>query len=220
MDNSTKAPYSILEERWNYGTHGVGAILSLFGLYFLIQRGLTFSDNYLFWGMIVFGISMISMFTASTVYHWVSKVTLKKQLRLVDHTAIYLLIAGSYTPFALGNLRNGYGIGIFILMWTLVLIGIIFKFSMRKKMNSFRKLDVFLYTLMGSVALFFIPSIIRSMPLNGFYLMLAGGLCYIGGTFFYLKKSIPFNHAIWHVFVMGGAFFHYFSVLYYVNMPI
>ncbi|MCL4112010.1 UNVERIFIED_CONTAM: hypothetical protein GTU68_038826 [Idotea baltica] len=223
MSNSElkpKAAYSVLEERWNYGTHGIGAVLSAIGLCFLVQRGISLADNWVLIGMTVFGISMILMFTASTIYHWVSRVELKKQLRLLDHTAIYLLIAGSYTPFALGNLRNGYGIGIFILMWSLVLLGIAFKFSLRKKINSFRKLDVLLYTSMGCVALLFIKPIINSMPINGFYWLLGGGLFYISGTFFYLKKSIPFNHAIWHGFVMGGTFCHFLAVLCYVNSPI
>ncbi len=212
--------YSILEERWNYGTHGLGALLSSFGLYFLVERAQTFNDEWIFMGMIVFGVSLIFMFLASTVYHFVQKENLKKQLRLLDHTAIYLLIAGSYTPFALGNLRDGFGVFIFILMWVLVIIGIVFKFSLRNKINSFRKLDVCLYTSMGCVAVLFLKPIINSMALNGFYWILVGGLFYICGTFFYLKKNIPFNHAIWHLFVMGGAFCHYFAVLFHTNLPV
>ncbi len=215
-----KPRYTPLEERWHCITHGFGALMSLIGIYFLFQRGVSFNDSWILAGMLVFGISLSLMFLTSTAYHWVQGIELKRQMRLLDHTAIYLLIAGSYTPFALGNLRDGHGITIFFLMWVVVFIGIIFKFSMRHRLNSFRTLDVILYATMGSAAIWFLQPIIESMPANGFYFLLAGGFFYLSGTFFYLRKTLPFNHVIWHVFVMAGAFCHYFAVLFYANVPI
>lgn len=211
--------YGKLEERLNYLTHGLGAIVSLVGLYFLITYSSQHQDGWVLIGSIIFGLTLIAMFTSSTIYHWVSSFKWKKRFRLVDHAAIYLLIAGTYTPFTLGNLRADWGIWMFGIIWAFALIGVIYKLLIRNNMEKFGHLDTWMYVLLGFFIIPFLQPALEHIPTMGMIWLSIGGACYTIGAIFYAVKRIPYNHAIWHLFVMGGAACHYFSVLYYVLPP-
>ncbi len=211
--------YTRMEERLNYLTHGVAAIVSIFGLYYLIEGGVASKDGLLLTGFIIFGLCMLAVFIASTSYHWVKTTIWKRRLRVVDHAAIYLMIAGSYTPFIMGNLREGLGLWMLVLVWGFALAGMIFKILIRHQMDKYKYLDLVIYIFIGSLAVFFIKPIIASVALGGIVLLLVGGASYLVGTYFYSNDNIPYNHAIWHLFVIGGAAAHYFSILFYVKAP-
>lgn len=212
--------YSRAEERLNYLSHGVAWLVSLLGFVYLIQGGMALEDGLLLVGFIIFGLCMIACFATSTIYHWVKSVPWKRRWRLIDHAAIYLMIAGSYTPFIMGNLREGLGLGMLALIWILALGGISFKLLIRKNIDRYKYIDLLVYIFLGSIALFFIRPIVDSVAFGGIILLLVGGASYLVGTFFYNNDRIPYNHAIWHLFVIGGAASHYFSILYYVKPPI
>lgn len=214
--------YSEKEERLNYITHGLGGILSIIGLVVLIIYGVQ-EDWISLLSFILFGASMIAVYTASTLYHWVTRESLKKKLRLLDHAMIYTLIAGTYSPFLLGNFRPSFGWWMFFVVWGLAIMGIIFKILIRNKMDKYAKLDVWIYIGLGSIAFvtaFFAgEEAFKGIAPVGLCLLVIGGLFYYVGTFFYSSEKIPYNHAIWHLFVIAGSSCHYFSVLYYARLP-
>ena len=209
--------YSASEERANYLTHGFGFIVSLIGLGMLIQKGWAHEDAYVLPGVVVFGLGLAACFLSSTVYHWVKKPDLKHKLRIIDHLCIYLLIAASYTPFSLVNLRDHWGIPVLLAIWTLAISGSIFKFSIRNKLQSYEKVDAIIYVLIGTFALLFIKPIVTHVEPGGVLLLLLGGAAYLVGVLFYLNKKIPYNHAIWHLFVLAGAGFHFSAVWWYLK---
>ena len=153
------------------------------------------------------------MFLASTLYHAVQNEGARKVLRQVDHLAILYLIAGSYTPFTLVTLNGSWGWSIFGVVWGLTLIGTVLQLSPARHIKA---LMVTLYLLMGWVVLVAIKPLIANLDVNGLGLLVAGGLAYTGGVVFYVNKRIPFNHAIWHLFVLAGAMLHFFAILFYV----
>lgn len=207
--------YTPTEERVNYLTHGLGAILSFIGLIILIVSNLQ-SNWWELASVTIFGISMLSVYLSSTLYHWALKPRYKKPLRLLDHLAIYFLIAGSYTPFALVNLRDNWGITVFFLVWGLAIFGMIMKVVLRKNMDKLGRLDAYFYVGIGCIAVLFAKPMMQSLTAPCIALLLAGGAMYLTGVVFYLKKNIPYNHGIWHLFVMAGSAFHYTSILMYV----
>ena len=211
------AYYSPEEERMNYLTHGFSFLVSLAGLGILVTKGWSHTDPYVLPGVVIFGVGLAMCFLSSTVYHWVSEPRLKYKLRLVDHLCIYLLIASSYTPFALVNLRDSWGIPVFFTIWGLAIFGSIFKFMIRKQLQKYEFVDALFYVAMGCVALLFLKPIVENIPVNGILLLSLGGAAYIIGVFFYLSKTIPYNHAIWHLFVMAGGAFHFAAVWGYVG---
>ena len=211
--------YSEEEENLNFWTHLFGTIVSIIGVFFLVKKVIPYNDGWFILGATVFGVSMICTFLASTLYHGVRKAPLKKAFRLIDHAAIYLLIAGTYTPFALGNLRDGWGFIIFILIWTFAISGIIFKISIRNYLEKFKNVDLFLYIAMGCFVIFFIKPTIEAVEVSGMVLLAIGGAFYLIGAAFYATKRIPYNHAIWHLFVIAGAACHYFSIFYFALPP-
>ncbi|HRI26744.1 MAG TPA: hemolysin III family protein [Chitinophagales bacterium] len=211
--------YHPTEERLNYLTHGVSAALSLIGIATLIQKGIVYSDSYLLIGMLIFGLCMFFTFLTSTLYHWVQRLQLKKRMRLLDHLAIYLLIAGTYTPFALNNLRSDWGILILVLIWVIAALGITYKIVFRHHFDKLGAIDTFMYVAMGFISLLFVKPMIRCIHAGGLALLVAGGAAYMVGVYFYESKTIKYNHAIWHLFVMTGAFLHYLSVLFFVLPP-
>jgi hemolysin III len=212
--------YSDVEERMNYLTHGFAALVSIVGFFVLLYYSSFHNDNYFWFGTIVFGISLITAFTASTFYHGVKQAKWKGWFRLIDHLAIYFLIAGSYSPFTLGNLRNEWGWYVFILIWVLAIGGMVFKFIIRHKVDDYTHFDAYFYAGIGCVAIPFLGSIISNVETVGCMLLIAGGALYLTGVFFYLNEKIPYNHAIWHLFVMAAAGMHYFAVLWYATPPI
>lgn len=202
------------EEIINSISHGLGVVASIVGLIFLLRPyGETLSALEL-GSYITYGSSMIILFLASCVYHAVRNQKLKQVFKLVDHCAIYLLIAGSYTPILLltvqGTLANIF-MGV---IWSIVVLGIVFKLRFG---NKFKKLSLFTYLAMGWCAIFLIYELWLKLPTGGFALLVAGGIVYSLGTIFYANHRIPYNHAIWHLFVLGGASCHYFMVFFYVT---
>lgn len=202
------------EELINSITHGIGVIASIVGLVFLLRPfGDTLSALEL-GSYITYGSSMIILFLASCVYHGVRNKKLKEIFKLVDHCAIYLLIAGSYTPILLITIQGTLANVFMWIIWSIVVVGIVFKLSCGHK---FQKLSLLSYLAMGWCALFLIYELWLKLPAGGFALLVAGGIVYSLGTIFYANHKIPYNHAIWHLFVLGGASCHYFMVFYYVT---
>lgn len=164
-----------------------------------------------FVSFIIYGISLIMMFTSSTLYHSIPGKKSKIILRKIDHSAIYLFIAGTYTPFLLITLNDTVGWTLFIFVWIIAIAGILYKTLMK---IGPRWVSAVTYILMGWVIVLAAGEIIKALPRSSLYLLVAGGLLYTGGTVFYLWKKLPFNHAIWHIFVLAAAICHFFAVYY------
>jgi len=204
--------YSVLEEWANSLTHGIGTVLAIIGLVVLLMVAIPTADPWQVVSASIYGTTLVFMFLASTLYHAIQPAAIRKVLRQVDHLAILYLIAGSYTPFTLINLRGAWGWSLFGAVWGLALTGTLLQLSPARKIKA---LMVTLYLLMGWAVLFAIKPLIATMAPEGLTLLVAGGLAYSGGVVFYVNKRIPFNHAIWHLFVLAGAMLHYFAILFY-----
>ncbi|MCO7223544.1 hemolysin III family protein [Pleionea sp. CnH1-48] len=210
MNNLTTSAYSPLEERLNGLTHGVGFLLAIVGLVMLQLKA---EGPVAIASTLIYGISLLLVFLSSTLYHTIASPTAKPILKMLDHSAIYLLIAGTYTPFLLVSL-NGWlsSLGI-TLIWGLALVGLLLKWFAGKR---FAKISVAFYLLMGWMAIFFIYPLYQAVPTNGLWLLLAGGICFSIGVIFYVAKQIQYTHAIWHCFVMAGCACHFFSIYSFV----
>ena len=206
MDQSNK------EEFWNSLTHFTGIILTLIGVPFLITQNSDLTKIELF-SLLFFQFGLLFMYTSSTLYHYVQNIRIKKVLRVVDHISIYYLIAGSYAPVCLITLRDHSGIEIFLIVISLMLLGTLFKIFFTGK---FEKLSLYLYLLMGWLIVIKIDELINLINIRGLLLVVASGLLYTIGTYFYSSKTIKYSHSIWHLFVLGGSVTHYFFVLFYV----
>ena len=206
----SQTTYSPCEEQLNAISHGVGAIAASVGLIFLLMR---VDGIYGQLSCLVYGVSMISMFLSSTLYHAAKKPNVKALLKIIDHSAIYLLIAGTYTPLMVLAIGGWVGLTGMVIVWSIALIGIVFKIFANQR---FPKLSVITYLLMGWIAIFFIYPLYNALTSQGLWLLVAGGLCYTGGVFFYVAKKIQFTHAIWHLFVLAGCVCHFFSIYYHV----
>ncbi|AWL12851.1 Hemolysin-3 [Saliniradius amylolyticus] len=210
MNQDLKRPYSIKEEVLNSLSHGLGFITAIVGLVFLLLR----SDSVVsVTSSAIYGGSLLLMFLTSTIYHAVTHHDLKGWLKLFDHSAIYLLIAGTYTPFMLVSVGGTLGIFGTALIWSIALAGVLFKWLARHR---FPKLSVMLYLVMGWLAIAFIYPLYQSLPGGGLWLLVAGGLCFSIGVLFYVAKKYQYTHAIWHLFVVAGCSCHYFSIYYFV----
>ncbi|MBW7863553.1 MAG: hemolysin III family protein [Candidatus Hydrogenedens sp.] len=205
--------YSLREEIANALTHGIGALLSLIGLVVMVLLAVWSGDPWKIVSASVFGGSMIALYLASTLYHAVPVPKLKHFFRKLDHSAIYLLIAGTYTPFLLVSMRGAWGWSLFGVLWGVAVVGCAFKAFFVGKWD---KLSTALYLAMGWAVLVALKPAIEAVPVGGMVLMALGGLAYSVGVFFYVSDRIPFNHAIWHGFVLAGTAFHYFGVVFYV----
>jgi len=202
--------YSIREERINAIMHGIGFVLAIVGLVALILKSQTVVACII---SIVYGASLAFMFLSSTVYHTTTNVQRRLLLRTIDHTAIYLLIAGTYTPFLLLGVGGTLGFYSALVVWGIGIGGILFKLILGHK---YPKVSIATYGIMGWLALFLIYPIYQSLSDIGFVLLVAGGVAYSLGIPFYLLKSRHYSHAIWHVFVVLGAACHFFSIYYFV----
>ncbi|MEH6537514.1 MAG: hemolysin III family protein [Psychroserpens sp.] len=201
-----------LEERLNAWSHGIGAALGIAGLVLLI----IFSKEqvpYSLFSVIVYGISIIILFLASTFYHAVNGDKRKHYFRVIDHISIYLLIAGTYTPVLLIMLPDSLGWMLFWVVWGIAAFGVILKLFFTGKFETFSTL---LYLVMGWLIVFDYSTLADRMATNGLYLLFAGGLLYTVGIIFYAIEKIPYNHVIWHLFVLGGAICHFFMVYFFV----
>lgn len=202
--------YSRAEERLNGISHGIGFVFAIVGLVYLLLR----SDNALATtASAIYGTTLSLMFLASTVYHSVHAEPLKKLLKLFDHSAIYLLIAGTYTPFLLVGIGGWLGWVSIVVIWSIAVFGVTFKCFVRHR---FPKLSVITYLTMGWLAVLLIYPLYQAIPGAGMWLLLAGGLCFSIGVGFYVAKKVKFTHAIWHLFVMAGCACHYFSIYHFV----
>ncbi|MFT2092546.1 PAQR family membrane homeostasis protein TrhA [Paraglaciecola sp. 2405UD69-4] len=204
------ATYSRVEETLHAITHGVGFIAACVGLIMMLQK----VDGVIAQLVCaVYGVSMMLMFLSSTLYHWASSVSLKAKLKVFDHVSIYLLIAGTYTPYTVFAVGGEIGILANSIIWGLAVIGIGCKFFASRR---FPKLSLVTYLLMGWLAIFFAYPLYNAIETKGFWLLLAGGLCYTFGAVFYAAKQFQFTHLVWHIFVMAGCACHFWSIYQFV----
>jgi|TARA_R110000822_G_scaffold244860_10_gene373539 hemolysin III len=205
--------YSLGEEIAHGLTHGVGIVLAIAGLCVLVTFSALYGSAVHVVASSIFGASMIVLYTASTLYHSLPMPETKRIMRVVDHASIYLLIAGTYTPFTLVTLEGAWGWSLFGVVWGLAIAGIIFKLFFTGR---FDRLSVAIYVAMGWCGLVAIKPMMAALPTLGLWLLVAGGLAYTGGVIFYLLERMRYHHAIWHLFVMAGTTLHYFVVLFFV----
>lgn len=201
------------EEMINALTHGFGAFLSVCALCLLVISALYTNNPWHILSSAVYGASLVLLYLASTLYHVTKDPDKKRRLKVFDHASIYLLIAGSYTPFTLGPLHGPWGWTLFAIIWTLAISGVIFKLYFTGRFNL---LSTFLYVGMGWLAIFAISPLSQALPANAIYGMFAGGLSYTLGVVFYLVKRIPYHHGLWHLSVLAGSACHFFTILFYV----
>ena len=206
--------WSAREELTHAISHGVGAASALVGGGFLIHSAWRTGGLSKIIGVTVFSLSAVALYAVSSALHALPKGKTRDQFERLDHVAIYLLIAGTYTPFTLGVLHGPWGWTLLILIWSMAIVGIASKLW-RGLGNTF--LSTALYIVMGWVILVAARPLCERMPTTGLLLMLAGGVSYTVGVFFFLARRIPFSHLIWHLFVMGGTAFHYLAIRDYAN---
>ena len=203
---------SVREEIANSISHGIGLVLALVALPILIVSAIRIGSTHYIVGAIVFGATMVLLYLASTLYHSVSHETAKRFCRRFDHSAIFLLIAGTYTPFTLGVLRGAWGWTMLAIIWFLAITGIVVK-ALPHTRHSW--ISMVLYLVMGWLAIVAIKPMLQLIPVPGIILIFAGGLAYTGGLAFFAAHSLRYNHFIWHLFVIAGTTFHFFAVLWY-----
>lgn len=209
-----KRAYTKNEEIFNAVSHGVGALASIIGATVLVTLAVCFAGPRAVFASAVYGLSLVLLYTMSTLYHAFPYAGVKKVFRVFDHSTIYLLIAGSYTPFCLITLNgNRKGDLIFISLWAVSAIGILCNAI---SVERFRHLSLALYVLTGWAALFAIGDIAAALPGPGLWLLVAGGVSYTAGIGFYVAKSKPYTHCIWHLFVLAGSVLHYWCIAAYV----
>jgi len=205
--------YTLGEEIANSITHGIGFLLSVVALVVLVLVAIHRGNAWHVVGFTVFGSTLILLYLSSTLYHGIQHPGAKRILRRCDHAAIFLLIAGTYTPFLLTNLRGPWGWSLLGVLWGLAALGILFKaFCIRR----FERLSVVAYILMGWLGLVAVRQLFTALPTQSLLLLGVGGLIYTAGVVFYAWGKLPFGHAVWHLFVMGGSISHFFSVLHSV----
>ncbi len=214
MQNCEPGPfYSVGEEIAHSITHGLGLLASIAGLVVLVAAAGMRGTTWHVVGCAVFGATLVLLYAASTLYHALPWPRAKRILRRFDHAAIFLLIAGTYTPFTLVSLRGGWGWTLLALAWGIAVFGIVLQATAPIRA---RRLSVPLYLGMGWLVLIAIEPLIRSLHPEGLLLLFLGGAAYTLGVFFYALRRIPYNHAIWHLFVMAGSACHFSCVLSYV----
>lgn len=217
MKNSKIYPihtYSVLEERLNIWSHFAGILFSIFALILLMRKAIQLNDVCLLLSFSVYGVSMLMLYLASTLYHSSTKPKIRYHLNVFDHASIFLFIAGSYTPFVIVTLKGTEGWVIFSVVWGIALIGVVFKIFFTGKYNL---LSTILYVLMGWIVVFSFKSLIEKLELNGLIWLIAGGIAYTVGALFYSINKLKLNHSIFHFFVLAGTVFHFLSIYYYVN---
>jgi hemolysin III len=207
-------PFTLGEEVFHSITHGIGSGLSIAGLTLLVVFAVLNGDIYKIISFSIFGASLVILYLSSTLYHGLQQPRAKKVFKIFDHSAIYLVIAGTYTPFLLVALRGTAGWTLLLIVWAIALIGITFKVFFIER---FQILSVISYLLMGWLCIFVFREMFASIPIGGIIWLAAGGLLYTIGVIFYALQKIPYMHAIWHFFVLGGSICHYFAVLFFLT---
>lgn len=204
-------------EKFNSITHLVGAVLAIMGLGALITVAVQQQDIFLFIGFLTFGLTLVMLYSVSTLYHSFKNPFVKRIFQRLDHIAIYLLIAGTYTPFMLVSLIESNGLWILASVWGLAIIGITLEVSLK---NRIELLQIVIYLTMGWLVLIDFDALKKTLPEMGIYLLTAGGLAYTIGVIFYVldhKKLLKHSHGIWHLFVLAGSIFHFFAIIIYVR---
>ena len=196
------------EERLHAYSHALGIFLGILGTFLLLLKN-NGKTNYATIAILIYSFTVVLLFSASTFYHYVSNLELKRRLRIVDHVSIYFLIAGTYTPVALISLTNGNGFLIFYTVWGIALVGTLFKVFYTGK---FEILSLILYLAMGWLIVLDYPNLLENTTPMGIDLLMLGGAFYTIGIFFYAIRKIPYNHLIWHFFVLGGAISHWLFI--------
>ena len=198
----TLTRYSPLEEKINYISHGLGFLLSIPAAFALIQKSLLFHNSFYLGSAIIYGLSLIILFAASTCYHFTQEETRRYKFKVIDHAAIYIIIAGSYTPLTLITLQGDLGTRIFIAVWVFAIIGVTLKLFFTGR---FKLVSTSMYVLMGWMIVLFIKPLSQVLSSDGIYWLMMGGAAYTIGAVIYSIKKIKFNHAIFHVFVLIGS---------------
>jgi hemolysin III len=202
--------YSLQEEIANSITHGIGAGLSVAGLTILVVLAAIYGDVWRVVSFSIFGSSLVILYLSSTLYHSFQNPRIKRVLRVLDHAAIYLLIAGSYTPFLLVSMRGVWGWTLFGIVWGMALLGMAFKVFF---IGRYEVLATAGYVLMGWLSVFAFKEMLTKVPPGGMIFLIIGGVVYTAGVIFYAWEKLPYNHAIWHLFVLGGSICHFFAVM-------
>ena len=205
--------YSNLEEKLNVWSHAFGIFLSIIALVLLMTKAIEKGNIWMMISFPIFGISLILLYLASTLYHSAKDPSKRFKLKIFDHAAIYVLIAGSYTPFTLVSLNGETGWFIFSIVWILAFTGIILKLFFTGR---FKVLSTAMYVLMGWLIIFYFKELTANLNSDGVFYLIIGGVFYTIGAVLYSIKKIKFNHAIFHVFVLGGSFCHFLSVYLYI----
>ncbi len=213
MEEKNITYYNPKEEKLNVITHAIGLILSVVALVLLVVFASLEGTAKHIVSFSIYGVSLIVLYSASTLYHYSQKPKIRKRLNVFDHAAIYVLIAGTYTPFTLVVLKGWVGWTIFGISWGLAVAGIILKLFFTGKYD---KISTYAYVLMGWVVIFAVKPLVENLALEGLMWLLAGGIFYTVGAVLYSIKSIKYNHAIFHVFVLLGSFTHFIAVFFYV----
>ncbi|WP_405235018.1 PAQR family membrane homeostasis protein TrhA [Lentisalinibacter orientalis] len=211
--DATPHQYTLAEEVVHAVTHGVGALLSIAGLTWMLYVSAVIADPWRIVASAVYGASLVALFLASTLYHALYATRARNLFHTLDHCAIYLLIAGTYTPFLLVAMRDSVGWWLFGTIWTLAMAGIITKLWFRDR---FPRLSLAGYLAMGWLVLLATPAVLDTVAAGGIAWLVAGGLSYTLGAAFYAAKRIPYHHAIWHLFVLAGGVCHFLAVALYV----
>ena len=212
METSIKQ-YSIGEEIANSITHGIGMVLAIAALAILTAFAGLYGNGWHIVSVSIYGTTLVLLYTASTLYHSIQNPRAKGILQVFDHAAIYLLIAGTYTPFMLVSLRGPWGWWLFGVIWGLAVLGLVLQLP---RMRRWRSVSLGLYIGMGWVVVVAIKPLIVSVETGGIIFLVLGGLSYTVGVLFYSWKKMKFHHAIWHLFVLTGSILHFFSILFYV----
>jgi hemolysin III len=205
--------YSPGEEIANSVTHGIGIVLAIAALCILTVFAASYGDVWHIVSVSVYGTTLILLYTASTLYHSIQEQSRKGIFQNLDHSAIYLLIAGTYTPFTLVSLRGYWGWWLFGVIWGLAVLGIVFQFLPLRRRKT---VSMVLYIGMGWAVVAAIRPLIQSVEAGGIFFLISGGLAYTLGILFYAWEKMNYNHAVWHLFVLAGSVLHFFAVLLYI----
>jgi len=205
--------YSPLEERINILSHAIGLLLSIIAVVLLVTRASSYGNAWHIVSVAIFGASLIALYAASTTYHSATRAELRARLRVIDHATIYILIAGTYTPFTLITLNGATGWTIFAVSWAMAISGISLKLFFTGRFNL---ISTLMYVFMGWIIIFAVKPLVANLSTEGLLWLVAGGLSYTVGAIIYSIKKVPLNHAIFHLFVLGGSICHFVAVYFYV----
>lgn len=205
--------YGKKEEFFNIATHGIGFLLSIAALVLLVVFASIYGDAWHIVSYSIYGTSLVILYLASTLFHWSTKPSRRLKLNVFDHASIYVLIAGTYTPLLLVTLRGPWGWSLFGVIWGMAIIGIVLKFFFTGRYN---KLSTLAYVIMGWVVIIALRPLIENLSTPGLIWLSIGGASYSIGALFFLLNKMPYNHAIFHLFVLGGSIAHFVTIFWYV----